>query len=123
MSDRWGSISRQRLMETIAILWTLTEVPGVPRDEELPPEIPTSRQLTLRHERGLVEMLAFLAATTDDPLKIMAVCVEETLTGDSLTIRVATNTGDCMDTVFGFQRIARILERTSKRGESQLCLP
>ena len=108
------------------ILWTLTEVPEVPevpRDEEIPSDIPMIRQLTLRRERGLVEILAFLAATIDDPLKIMAVCVEESLTGDSLIIRVATNTGDCTDTVFGFQQIARILKRASKRGESQLRVP
>lgn len=35
------------------------------------------RVFSLQREKELAESFAFLAATTDDPKKIVAVCVEE----------------------------------------------
>jgi hypothetical protein len=126
MADSWGNVSRQRLMETIVILWTLTEVPGgsnIHTPTRLPLENQAARQLTFEREKGLVEILAFLSGTTDDPSKVMAVCIEEGSAGDSLTIRLASNSGDCSDALSGFKRIATILEQSSGRGRSpQLCL-
>lgn len=126
MTDSWGSVSRQRLMETIVILWTLTEAPGAPnvqKPAQLTSESQATRQLSFEREKGLVEMLAFLSATTDDPSRVMAVCIEESPVGDSVTIRLATNSGDCSDIFSGFRRIAKILEQSSIRGRSMyVCL-
>ncbi len=123
MADSWGNVSRQRLMETIVILWTLTEVPGGPKVRKpvhLLSEGPATRQLTFEREKGLVQILAFLSGTTDDPSKVMAVCIEESSVGDSLTIRLATNSGDCSDVLPRFRGIATILEQSSRRGRSTL---
>ena len=120
MSDCWSSVSHQRLMETIVILWTLTEVPEIPDVQKptfIPPEGHKKRQLTFEHEKGLVSILAFLSGTTDDPSKVMAVCIEEGISGDNIMIRLATNSGDCSDVVSGFSRIATILQESSRRGQ------
>ena len=108
-------------METIVILWTLNEVPAVPNVQQAAQfhsEGQKTRQLTFEREQSLVEILAFLAGTTDDPSKVTAICVEEALSGESLTIRLAVNSGDCSDTITGFKRLAKILEQSSKRGQS-----
>jgi hypothetical protein len=117
MPNEWGNISRKRLMETITLLWTLKDIPGTPKENNLPVDGPSMRQLTIERERSIVEILAFLSATTDDPLKVMAVCVEESSGHDCLTIRLATNTGDCSDVEAGFRNMAKVLERSTKRGD------
>jgi hypothetical protein len=108
-------------METIVILWTLNEVPGGSEVHQTPrasAECSRIRQLTFNREKGLVEILAFLSGTTDDPAKVMAVCVEESPTGDGLTIRLASNSGDFSHVLDSFRRIAKIIEQSSKRGSS-----
>lgn len=126
MAESWGNVSRQRLMETIVVLWTLTEVPGgsnIHTPTCLSPENQAARQLTFEREKSLVEILAFLSGTTDDPSKVMAVCIEEGSAGDSLTIRLASNSGDCSNVLSGFKSIAITLEQSSRRGQFlQVCL-
>lgn len=121
MVGSWGNVPRQHLMETIVILWTLNEVPGghkVNEAAQVPAESSGTRQLTFDREKSVVEILAFLSGTSDDPAKVMAVCVEENLAGDGLTVRLASNSGNCGDIVLGFERIAKILEQSSRRGQS-----
>lgn len=119
MANPWGNVSNRRLMETIVILWTLTDVPGGPavqKPPHTPSEGPATRQLSFEREKSFVEILAFLSGTSDDPSKVMAVCIEESSTGDSLTIRLATNSGNCLKVLDGFRRMANILEQSSRRG-------
>lgn len=78
----------------------------------------TRKVLGLQREKELAESLAFLAATTDDPSKIVAACVEEGEAGKCLTIRLAVNNGGLDNVKIGFQRIARALERIAQAGQS-----
>lgn len=93
MAGDFEKVPRHRLMETITLLWTLNEVPEDPKENELPSDAATSRQLTLERERSIGEILAFLSATNDDPLRVMAVCIQENQDRQTLTIRLASNTG------------------------------
>jgi hypothetical protein len=43
--------------------------------------------------------------------------VEENMTDPMLTIRLASNTGDCSRLLDGFKDISKILEKASARGE------
>ncbi len=60
--------------------------------------------------------LAFLSATTDDNLKVMAVSVDEDESGEAITVRVASNTGDLSESRDGIERLGRILEQAARRG-------
>ena len=104
-------------METITLLWTLNEVPEDPKENTPPLQAQSTQQLTLEHEIAITEFLAFLSVTSDDSLKVMAVCIEEGHDHSSLIIRLASNTGDCSDAEIGFNQVARILEQSSLRGK------
>ena len=49
-------------------------------------------------------------------LRVVAVCVEESSDQQSITIRLASNTGDLTPIVEGFQVIVRTLEKAALRG-------
>ena len=66
---------------------------------------------------------AFLSTTSDDSLKVMAVCVEEHYNGRGITIRVAANTGDLSAVTTRFIRLARALEHAVRRGWAINLLP
>ncbi|KAF7507991.1 hypothetical protein GJ744_009888 [Endocarpon pusillum] len=120
MATQWGSVSRQRLMQNVNLLWTLKDVPERPQENELPHIKIDWRQLSIEREKQLVDLLAFLAGTNDDYRKVMAVCVEESSDHDHLTIRLASNTGDNTSVLDGFREMANILERASTRVETKL---
>jgi hypothetical protein len=48
---------------------------------------------------------------------MMAVYIKESSDHDCLTIRLVTNTGDCSDIEAGFRNMAKVLERSTKRGD------
>jgi hypothetical protein len=113
----WDSgISRKRLIQNITLLWTMNQVPEKPKENHLVSDNNKTHRLTLERENEIVGNLAFLSATTDDNLKIMAACVEEDENGEAITIRVASNTGDLAEIVKGFETLGRILERAARRG-------
>lgn len=119
-SSSWGGVSREILMENITLLWLLNREPEKPAENPVPQQLlketeSTSRRLTIERERDLVDNLAFLSASTDDPRKVMAVCVEEDQGTEGLTIRMATNKGDLERVKKGFTRIATILERAAAK--------
>jgi hypothetical protein len=119
MAESWGEVSRQRLMETIGILWTLTDVPeatGIHNTSRSSVNNDKTRQLSFEREQAIVEILAFLSGTTDDPSKVMAVCIQESSAGDSVVIRLASNSGKCASVLAGFRRMATILEQSSRGG-------
>jgi hypothetical protein len=82
----------------------------------IPDVTSSSRVLSLRREKELVEILAFLSATTDDPSKIVALCVEESQNGKALAVRMAVNNGGLVNVKEGFEKMARILERVATHG-------
>lgn len=117
----WGRISLQRLNENIVLLWLLGEEPEKPAENSMPLHfreelMSPSRQLTIERERDLVETFAFLSASSDDPGKVIAVCVEEYQSTDGLTLRIAANSGDLQPRKEALMRIATVLERAAAKG-------
>ena len=113
--------AQQRMIENITLLWTLNEVPELPKENALKCKTDETRQLIPERERQLVDNFAFISASTDDMLRVIAVCVEESSDQQGMTIRLASNTGDLTPVVEGFQVIARTLEKAALRGMNLLC--
>lgn len=111
-----GAITREQLRQTISRLRTLNEVPEMPKENILVSGIDSTRCLSISRENEIASSLAFLSATTDDSLKVMAVCIEEHSNGEGVTIRVASNTGDLSTVTSGFKILAKVLEQTARRG-------
>ena len=106
---------RKRLAENIILLWALTETPGEPKECQLRASNDGARQLTVERERQLADDFAFLSATTDDTLRVMAVGLEEDLDQQGMTIRLASNTGDLTEVKEGFENIVQVLEQAALR--------
>jgi hypothetical protein len=124
MEILWGSqITRAQLQQSISNLRQLDELPEIPRENLVNPEIDSARQLSVVREKEIACNLAFLSATSDDSLNVMAVCVEEHCNGRGITIRVASNTGDLSVVTAGFVRLARALEHAASRGWAIHLLP
>ena len=107
---------KETMIENITLLWTLGEDPEQAKKNEIYSEIDESRQLTMEREIQLASSLAFISGSTDDMLRVMAVCVEEWLDQQGLTIRLASNTGDLSRISESFKGIADIIERAALRG-------
>jgi hypothetical protein len=89
-----------------------------PRGQSLGPGRDLQRHLSVSREQEIASNLAFLAATTDDSLRVMAVCVEERPDGRGATVRVASNTGDLTAVTSGLRMLATTLEQAARRGQS-----
>jgi hypothetical protein len=115
----------QRLLELrkgISLLFLLTETPTQP------PEIPVvapitdytralaKRTFTLAEEERLTGVFAFLASTSDDPRKVAALCLEESLDHQALILKLAANHGDLISTKLCFEDVARILKAAHEGG-------
>ncbi|KAL9126958.1 MAG: hypothetical protein Q9217_004081 [Psora testacea] len=123
MSLSSADVSRKVLAENITLLWLLNKEPGEPAENSLSEHlrqetVSPSRHLTVERERDLVDNLAFLSASSDDPLKVTAVCVEEHQGMEGLTVRMASNVGDIQPVKEGFLRLAAILERAAAKDMS-----
>ncbi|KAL8800743.1 MAG: hypothetical protein Q9182_004948 [Xanthomendoza sp. 2 TL-2023] len=101
---------QKRLVENITLLWALCENPDQPKENEIRGSYDDGRQLSLDRERQLVDSFAFISASTDNMLRVMAICIEEDPDKIGMTIRLASNTGDLSHVTQGFNSIARILE-------------
>jgi hypothetical protein len=115
----------QRLLElrkAIGLLFMLTEIPPQPPENPIAAFIPdearpaAKRTLTLAEEERLAGIFAFLASTSDDPRKVAALCLEESLDHKALILKLAANHGDLMRTKLGFEDIAQTL-RAAREGE------
>jgi hypothetical protein len=112
----WGSaVTREQLRQSISRLRKLNEVPEPPKENVLAPGV-DSHHLSVEREKDIASNLAFLSATSDDNQKVMAVCVEEQLNGEGITIRIASNSGDLSEVTNGFKMLATILEQSAQRG-------
>ena len=78
------------------------------------------RTLTFEHERSITQQLAFISAYSDDPLHVLATCVEEEIPRESLIIRFAANTGKHEVLVDGLTAISRILQNEAINGSVSL---
>lgn len=114
-----GQNIQRRLVENITLLWTLCEVPGQPKEDDVHGGHDEGRQLSQDREMQLVDIFAFISTTTDDPLRVMAVCIEEKPEKNGMTIRLASNTGDLSHVTQGFNGIARTLEQASLRSRAE----
>ncbi|KAL8766740.1 MAG: hypothetical protein Q9209_006562 [Squamulea sp. 1 TL-2023] len=114
-----GQKIQKRLVENITLLWTLCETPDRPREHKLDGSLDTNRQLSLAREKQLVDSFSFISASTDDMLRVMAVCIEEDADKNGITIRLASNTGDLSHVTQGFNSIAHTLEAASSRAKSR----
>ncbi|KAI9768094.1 MAG: hypothetical protein M1840_005128 [Geoglossum simile] len=130
----WGEVSCTDLAEDIALLNMLTREPGQPSENPLPitnqsivrgnDQEPNNRELTLKYERDIVDSLSFVSATTSDPDKVMALCIEESHRSEGILIRVAANTGDLEQLKAGIQRMTNLLEmEATHSSRSRLPLP
>ncbi|KAI9885285.1 MAG: hypothetical protein M1823_002912 [Watsoniomyces obsoletus] len=104
----------QALRENICLLRMLVREPHVPRENSLPrPRKEETRQLTIEREFELVDTLAFVTASSGQPDKVLAVCVEER--SDEVTFRVAVNTGSITTFRENLSRVARVMQEAARR--------
>jgi hypothetical protein len=123
----FGELEQLDLRQSIGLLFMLNETPQEASLNEIPVYLrqgdnqSIARALTLSQEKELAGIFAFLAAMSDDPRKVAALCLEESLDHSALSIKVAANHGDLMQTKDGLEKIARIL-KTCHEGKSVLSL-
>jgi hypothetical protein len=117
MAGHWGNVSRNRLMENITLLWTLNKIIEPPRENVICDDKKSWRQLPIEREKTVADLLAFLSAINDDNCNVMAVCIEENPCYNYLTIRMASNTRDCLGVKNSLDKVVRILEIVHSRGK------
>lgn len=121
-SQGWRNIDQAHLLQKIVLLQLLNRTPEKPSEIKLSElkareDESTERILDLQREKELAESFAFLAATTNDPKKVVAACVEEGEEKGCLTVRLAINKGNLDHVISGFERMAKIFERVARTGE------
>ncbi|KAM5469181.1 hypothetical protein MauCBS54593_004533 [Microsporum audouinii] len=114
-----GTTTRSQLQQSINSLWRVNEIPEAPTENSASFGIDPIRHLSFAREKEIVNNLAFLSATTDDSRRVMAVCIEESISGEGVTIRITSNTGDLSAVTAGFRRLAEVLERAARRENSR----
>lgn len=124
-SHGWTEIDHAHLLQKIILLQLLNKNQEKPSEKTLPElrlreDSSSVRAFSLQREKQLAESFAFLAATTDDPKKIVAVCVEEDEEKRSLTVRLAINNGNLDDVKPGFERMSKILQRVMQIEQSRI---
>ncbi|PMD60360.1 uncharacterized protein K444DRAFT_642993 [Hyaloscypha bicolor E] len=72
----------------------LDELPEGPCENLAVPKGDQTRRLSILREKEIASNLAFLLATTDESLKVMAVCIKEYYNSEGITIRIVLNTRD-----------------------------
>lgn len=111
----------ERLAANIALLGLVTDAPEAPSlmvstPPKEPPTTASLRTMEFKHERLISQHLSFICATSDDPLRIMATCVEEDPHSERLLIRFAANTGTYKELMESLEHIARILQEEANNG-------
>ncbi|TLD20894.1 hypothetical protein E2P81_ATG08558 [Venturia nashicola] len=108
----------EHLAANIALLGLVTDAPEAPSlTVSTPPrESPTTaslRTIKFKHERLISQNLAFICANSNDPLRIMATCIEEDHPNERLIIRFAANKGTYEELMESMRHIVRILQDES----------
>ena len=122
---KWREIDHAHLLQKIILLQLLNEVPEKPCENKLVvfesrEDVSSARTLPLQREKELAESFAFLAATTDDPKKIVAACVEEDKAKECVTVRLAVNNGNLDQVKAGLEKMSEILKRATQRGKPRV---
>ena len=122
MSLAWGSLTDQRLKENIALLYLIGKNQGRPLENPVPALLSErttapNDKWTLVREGELVDTVAFLSATTDNREMVMAACIERHTASNSMTIRLATNSGDDRLQKEAVIRMTTVLERIAREGK------
>lgn len=112
----------RQVQARIVLLGLLNNKPEEPSTLELPPDLATTPQLersarlALRHETSIVQHLAFICAYSDNPLHVLALCIQEECSQDRLTIKFAANSGQHAKLLVGLRPISNVLENESRGG-------
>jgi hypothetical protein len=113
--EDWNT-TKNRTMEHATLLWSLQEVPERPVENTMP-VIEGHWSLPMIRERQLADDFAFISSFRDASDEVMAVCVEESEAGASLTIRVASNVGVGEHAVQELQGVADVMLQSRSRGK------
>ncbi|MCJ1382953.1 hypothetical protein MMC17_006066 [Xylographa soralifera] len=107
-----------RLAQNIFILQALNETPVPPSENSIDHyaashSFSPTRVLSLVHERRLVEILTYWASSSDDPRKVIALCVEEEKNGKGMIVRLAVNHGNLDQVNASFNAMKVTLEEAA----------
>lgn len=112
----------QQLQAKIVLLQALNDTPSQPSEKFLYKDLESlgafpSRVLSLSREKELAENLAFIASTTDDPGKVLALAIEEENGGKGMNITLAVNNGGLDSVRNGLEEVAKVLQEICREGE------
>ncbi|KAI9764608.1 MAG: hypothetical protein M1840_008342 [Geoglossum simile] len=115
----WDNTQPQTFIKTVALLQKLNATPALPAENSIGEfsarlSDQGKRSMTIEKERDLAGYLSFLIASTNNPLKVTALCVEENSDATCMTIRLAVNSGDLTQVKEGLESIAKILMQVAK---------
>lgn len=114
----WGGVTtRSKLQNSITSLQKVHKILEAPTENPINQTTDPTHRLSPLLEKDIASNLAFLSVASDDSRKVMAVCVEEHVDGEGITIRIASNTGNPLAAADGFKRIGIILEQVARRRE------
>ena len=77
-----------------------------------------SRSLIFKHEISITQQLAFICAYSDDPLHVLAICIEKSNLRHCLIIHFATNTAKHESLIDGLKTISQILQNEAVNGSA-----
>jgi len=72
--------------------------------------------LSILQEKEIASNLAFLLATSDKSLKVIAICVKEYYNRKGIIIQIVLNTGNLLAIMQEFVTLAKILKQATRRG-------
>ncbi|PVH76494.1 hypothetical protein DL98DRAFT_641391 [Cadophora sp. DSE1049] len=121
MSKSMDKTELQQLQAKIILLQALNDTPSQPAEKSLQEDArqnsrSASRILSLSREKELAENLAFIASTTDDPRKVLALAIEEENNGQGMNITLAVNNGGLENVRTGFEKMAKVLHNIRREG-------
>jgi len=119
-----------RLTEIIALLQKTCNKPIPPTRNKLPDLTPDdSRTLSIKQELDIVNCLSYLASYSDNPDRVLALCVEEKSDHEGLVVSLATNTGSTAYLEQGVRSIMEVLQCQARgpylartRGNGLICV-
>ena len=72
--------------------------------------------LSILQEKEIASNLAFLLATSDKSLKVIAICVKEYYNREGIIIRIILNIRDLSAVMRKFVTLIKILKQATRRG-------
>ena len=108
---------QKHLVENSTLLRLINKVPERAAEFSLEGQQDEGRRLTLQHEKQLATSFAFILATNDDMSQVKALGIEEAPDGMGLTLRIASNSGNILQTRAGLQKITALLEKITAKSD------